>query len=93
MAFFVIGIYGIKMFKDFFTFAPGNIIYLPFICIGIFMMLVGMLSLWCTPKGVSWLLYLYGIIVFILFVAILALSAAFMVKRDTVSKDWMISDA
>ena len=86
MAFFVIGIYGIKMFKDFFTFAPGNIIYMPFIGIGIFMMLVGMLSLWCTPKGVSWLLYSYGVIVFILFVAILGLSALFMVKRDTVSK-------
>jgi len=86
VGFLTIGIYGMTVFKDFFSFAPSNYIYTPFICIGLFMMIVGVLSLWCTPKGVTWLLYLYGIIVFVLFVAVLILSAAFVVKRDTFEK-------
>lgn len=84
LAFFIIGIYGIKVFKDFFSFAHGNTIYIPFISIGLFMMVVGILSLWCTPKGISWLLYLYGVIVFLLFVSILAISVLFVVKRDAI---------
>ena len=41
-----------KAFKDFFSFAPSQAIYVPIICIGIFMTIVGVLSLWCTPKGI-----------------------------------------
>lgn len=82
LAFLVIGIYGYKVFSDFFQFAPSSHIYIPLICIGITMMGIGLLSLWCTPKGVSWLLYLYGAIIFVLFVAIFSISVLFMVKRD-----------
>lgn len=81
VAFLTIGIYGMTVFKNFFSFAPSNYIYLPFICIGIFMILVGLLSLWCTPKGVTWLLSLYAVIIFSLFIVVLAVSAIFMVKR------------
>jgi len=83
-AFLTIGIYGMTVFKNFFAFAPSTQIYVPFICIGLFMMIVGIMSLWCTPKGVIWCLYLYSIIVFVLFVAVLALSALFVVKRSAV---------
>jgi len=81
-AFLAIGIYGLQVFKSFLTFAPSNYIYIPTICIGAFLVLVGALSLWCTPKGVTWLLYLYGLIVFVLFVALVGVSTLFMVKRD-----------
>jgi hypothetical protein len=83
-AFLFIGIYGITVFKNFFSFAPSNYIYLPFICTGIFMMVVGLLSLWCTPKGVSWLLYFYGLIIFALFVITLMMSAGFVMRRGAV---------
>ncbi len=83
LAFMIIGIYGIRVFKNFFSFAPASTIYVPFISIGVFMMIVGMLSLWCTPKGVTWLLNMYAVVVFILFVAVLAISVLFVVKRDT----------
>lgn len=83
LVFFVIGVYGIRVFKEFFTFAPSNYIYVPFICIGAFMMAVGLLSLWCTPKGISWLLYVYGMIIFVLFIAVFAMAILFAVKHDT----------
>jgi multisubunit Na+/H+ antiporter MnhG subunit len=82
LAFLVIGIYGIKVFKNFLQFAPANTIYVPIICIGLFMMIVGILSLWCTPKGVSWLLHVYGVVVFVLFLSVMAVSVLFVVKRD-----------
>jgi hypothetical protein len=40
------------------------------------------MSFWCIPKGVSWLLYLYGAIVFLLFVALMTISSMFMIRRD-----------
>lgn len=82
LAFFIIGIYGFKVFSHFFSFAPGTSIYVPIICIGLFMMITGILSLWCTPKGVSWLLYIYGVVIFVLFLAIFSTSIVFMVRRD-----------
>lgn len=83
LALLVIGTVGINTFKDFFTFSPGNAIFVPIICIGLFMTIVGILSLWCTPKGIRWLLFLYSIIVFLFFLAIFSVSIIFMVKRDT----------
>jgi len=82
LALLVIGAYGIKSFKYFFTFAPSQQIYVPVICIGLFMMIVGVLALWCVPKGVNSLLILYSIIIFILFLSIFTISIIFMVQRE-----------
>ena len=87
IVFLAVGIYGMRAFKDVFSFAPGQAIYVPIICIGIFMSIVGVLSLWCTPKGVTWLLYLYSGVIFILFLTIFTISTIFMVRRDSVRKD------
>lgn len=83
IVFLAVGIYGMRAFKDVFSFAPGQAIYLPIICIGIFMSIVGVLSLWCTPKGVTWLLYLYSGVIFILFLTIFTISTIFLVRRDS----------
>lgn len=82
---FTIGIYGLSVTNVLFiTFASQRTIYLPFLLIGLFMMIVGSLSLWCTPKGITWLLYLYGCIIFILFAAVFILSALLIVRHDAV---------
>lgn len=81
---FIIGVYGYRMFKQFFTFAPSTAIYVPIICIGVLMVIVGALALWCTPKGVSYLLYIYSILVFILFLSTFTVSVLFFARRDTV---------
>lgn len=81
-----IGIYGMTVTNVLFiTFAAKNTIYLPFVIIGLFMVFVGSLSLWCTPKGVTWLLYLYGMIIFVLFVVVFTLSALLVVRHDAVN--------
>ncbi len=48
------------------------------------MIVVAVLSFWFIPKGVTWLLNLYGAIVFLLFICVVCASSAFMIKRDTV---------
>jgi hypothetical protein len=82
LIFLVIGVYGFKVFTDFFSFAPSKFIYIPIMCIGIVMMITGILSLWCTPKGIRWLLNTYAVGIFVLFLAIFAFSIFFTVKRD-----------
>jgi hypothetical protein len=57
---------------------------LPIICIGVFMILVGALALWCTPKGISYLLYFYSVIVFMLFLSTFTISVLFFARRDTI---------
>jgi len=84
LALTIVGIYGYKMFKQFFSFAPSTAIYIPIIAIGVFMIIIGALSLWCTPKGVSYLLYVYAFIVFVLFLAIFTISVLFFARRDTI---------
>ena len=84
LALTIVGIYGYRMFKQFFSFAPSTAIYIPIIAIGVFMIIIGALSLWCTPKGVSYLLYVYAFIVFVLFLAIFTISVLFFARRDTV---------
>lgn len=84
LALTVVGIYGYRMFKQFFSFAPSTAIYIPIISIGIFMIVVGALSLWCTPKGVSYLLYLYSVIVFVLFLTTFTIGVLFFARRDTI---------
>lgn len=86
LAFLIAGIYGFKVFREFFSFAPSTTIYVPIICIGLFMIIVGVLSLWCTPKGVIWLLYVYSALIFVFFVSIFAVSIMFTVKHDAVKK-------
>ena len=84
---FTIGIYGLSVSNVLFiTFVSQKAIYLPILFIGLFMMFVGSLSLWCSPKGVTWLLYLYGVIIFVLFAAVFILSALLVVRHDAVSK-------
>lgn len=80
----MIGIYGLQVFKDFFQFTTGSHLYIPILVVGIVMTVVGVLSLWFTPKGLSWMLYIYGIIVFVLFVVIFSMSILFMAKRQPV---------
>lgn len=84
LALFVVGIYGYRMFKQFFSFAPSTAIYIPIIAIGVFIIVCGALSLWCTPKGVSYLLYLYSFIVFVLFLSTFTLGVLFFARRDTI---------
>lgn len=80
-----IGVYGLTGTNVLFlTFASTFNIYIPFVCIGLFMVIVGALALWCTPKGVIWLLYFYGVIVFLLFVVVFSLSALLVVRHDAV---------
>jgi hypothetical protein len=81
------GIYGYRAFKHFFQFVDSTHLYLFVISLGVFMVMIGVLSLWCTPKGVTWLLYGYGAIVFILFLAVLATSVAFLVRRDPLENE------
>jgi len=83
---FLIGIYGIKNLNSTFTFAPNNSIWLSLICIGVFMLFVAVFSFWFIPKGVTWLLNLYGAIVFILFICVVCASSAFIVKRDSLEE-------
>jgi hypothetical protein len=83
-AFLLIGVYGYKMFRDFFSFAPSTAIYIPIVSIGLFMILVGTLSLWCIPKGVTSLLYIYSIIVFLLFLSTFTVSILFIARRDKI---------
>lgn len=80
----IVGIYGYRMFKQFFSFAPSTAIYVPIICIGVLMIIVGALALWCTPKGVSYLLYFYSVLVFILFLSTFTVSVLFFARKDTV---------
>jgi len=91
VAFCIVGIYGMTVFKNFFTFAPSKTIFLPFIGIGTFMIVIGLLSIWYTSKGVTWCLNIYGIIVFVLFVAVLAMSSLFVVRRDTFEQTLQVS--
>jgi len=84
IALFVVGVYGYKMFKQFFAFAPSTTIYIPIICIGLFMIVVGALSLWCIPKGVRYLLYVYAVVVFVLFLSIFTISVLFFARRDAI---------
>lgn len=80
-----IGIYGLTVTNVLFVqFAPNNAVYTVFVCIGLFMVFVGSLSLWCTPKGITWLLYLYATIVFVLFAVVFMISALLVVRRDAV---------
>ncbi len=82
---FLIGIYGIHNLNSTFTsFAPNNSVWIAILCIGGFMIVVAVLSFWFIPKGVTWLLNLYGAIVFLLFICVVCASSAFMIKRDTV---------
>lgn len=82
LVFLVVGIYGTRSFKEIFSFTQSSYIYVPIICIGLFMCIVGVLALWCTPKGVTWLLYLYSVVVFVLFLSVFTISILFVVKRD-----------
>lgn len=82
-ALLVVGFYGYKVFKQFFTFAPSTSIYFPIIAIGLLMMFIGALALWCTPKGTVWLLNVYSIFVFVLFLSIFSISILFTVKHDS----------
>lgn len=77
-----LGCYGLKDFHSFFTFAASSSVWVAFLAIGLFILCIAVLSFWCIPKGVSWLLNLYGIVVFLLFVAVLCSSSAFMIKRE-----------
>lgn len=81
----IVGFYGLKVFRQFFAFAPSIWIYYPLIAIGLFMMLVGALSFWCTPKGIVWLLNVYAILIFLLFLSIFSFSVFFTVKNDSVA--------
>lgn len=82
-----IGIYGMSVTNVLFvTFASQKAIYLPILFVGLFMVFVGALSLWCTPKGITWLLYLYGCIIFVLFAVVFALSALLVVRHDAVEE-------
>jgi tetraspanin-7 len=47
------------------------------------MCIVGVLAMWCTPKGVSWLLHLYSAVIFLLFLAVFTTAILFVVKRDS----------
>lgn len=80
----IVGLYGLKVFQEFFSFAPSDMIYYPLISIGLFMMLIGALSFWCTPKGIVWLLKLYGVLIFVLFLSIFSISIFFTVKYNSV---------
>jgi hypothetical protein len=80
---FLIGIYGLKDLNSTFTFASNNSVWLAFICIGVFMLVVAVFSFWYIPKGVTWLLNFYGLVVFILCIAVVCASSAFMIKRDS----------
>jgi len=77
-----LGIYGLKDFHSFFTFAASSSVWIAFLAIGLFILCIAVLSFWCIPKGISWLLNLYGMVVFLLFVAVLCSSSAFMIKRE-----------
>jgi len=89
-----IGIYGLSVTNVLFiTFVSQKAIYLPILFIGLFMVFVGSLSLWCTPKGVTWLLYLYGIIIFVLFATVFALSALLVVRHDAVENSLKVGIA
>lgn len=82
ICFLMVGVYGLHTFRDFFVFTSGQTLYVPIMVMGIIITITGVLSLWFTPKGLAWLLYAYGIIVFILFIVTFSISAAFMVKRS-----------
>jgi len=87
----MVGVYGLKVFKNFFEFTNGNHLYIPILVIGIVMTVVGILSLWFTPKGLSWMLYIYGVIVFALFLVIFFMSILFMVKRKPIENELKLS--
>lgn len=87
IAFIVLGNYGLQVFKDFFLFAPGMALYIPIIIIGIFITISALMAVWCTPKELPWLLYLYGFTVFTFFTAILLISIAFMFKRTPIETE------
>jgi len=78
----LIGIYGLKSFDSFFSMVSTSSVWTSLLIIGIFMVFVALLSFWCIPKGVTWLLNMYGLIVFLLFVCVLCSSSVFMIRRD-----------
>lgn len=80
----VVGLYGMKVFQEFFSFAPSEMIYYPLIFIGLLMMLIGALSFWCTPKGIVWLLNIYAGLIFLVFLSIFSFSVFFTVKHNSV---------
>jgi hypothetical protein len=84
LALILVGVYGMHSFKDFFTLVPSANIYIAIICVGVFIIIVGMLSLCCAYKNLAWLLHLYSLVVFLLFLTIFTISILFVVKRDTV---------
>lgn len=82
----LIGIYGLKDLNMPLRFVSASSVWTVLLCIGMFMVLVAVLSFWCIPKGVSWLLKLYAVIVFMLFVAVVCASSVFIVKRDSLEE-------
>jgi len=87
ISFVLIGIYGLKTLTDFFQFTTGTYLFLPIIGVGLLMTVVGALSMWCTPKGISWLLHAYATFVFFVFTAVLVISVMFLVKRAPVEAE------
>lgn len=77
-----IGVYGLRDFHSFFTFTSSSSVWATFLCAGLFMLSVAVLSFWCIPKGVRWLLNVYGGLVFILCLVVLGTSTVFMVRRE-----------
>ncbi len=80
----LIGVYGFRNLNSAFTFAPDNSVWIAILCIGSFVLLVAVFSFWFIPKGVRWLLNLYGLTVFLLFICVVFASSAFMIKRQSV---------
>lgn len=77
-----IGAYGLKDFHSFFSVASSSTIWAIFLCTGLFIISVAIMSFWFIPKGVRWLLYSYGVFIFFLGFIVLGASSAFLIKRD-----------
>ena len=82
----LIGVYGLNSFKDILTlstYVPSTSIYIAIICLGLFILVIGILSLWCTINNITWLLYIYSVLVFALFLSVFSVSILFIVKYDS----------
>lgn len=77
-----LSVYGFKNFQELFSVSASSTIWFVILTTGLLMFTLSVMSFWCIPRGISWLLYVYGTIVFILFVAVIVLSSVFMVRRD-----------
>lgn len=84
VALFIIGIYGLSSFRDFSAIVPSANIYIAIICVGLFIVLIGIISLWCSTQNAAWLLNIYSLIVFILFLGVFTLSVLLIAKREKV---------